>query len=261
MPVLLWQNSLPKLLWGQTGSLASDKIQTVLARLPLSLASFLLAHRRTYFRFRICNWQGSRGAGKKPLTLKPIFRGGLKPKFCEFFVNICDSEKKPSEKSHTGFSEGRKSRLRLDFHHAAQLPQHLHPLLTDACLGNPPALGVLPLRKLLNLAGVEQLLLRLGKQREATAQLPLQDRGNGCFLHRGRLRIGKQLFSRKFSCIQGVVGKHAAIPVSFLQIPLPALQLVIGGIDFFGNLHQSASNTNVAALFFCHNADLHSSET
>ena len=66
MPVLLWQNSLPKLLWGQTGSLASDKIQTVLARLPLSLASFLLAHRRTYFRFRICNWQGSRGAGKKP---------------------------------------------------------------------------------------------------------------------------------------------------------------------------------------------------
>ena len=40
MPVLLWQNSLPKLLWGQTGSLASDKIQTVLARLPLSLASF-----------------------------------------------------------------------------------------------------------------------------------------------------------------------------------------------------------------------------
>ena len=95
MPVLLWQNSLPKLLWGQTGSLASVKIQTVLACLPLSLASFFLAHRRTYFRFRICNWQGSRGVGKKPLTLKPIFRGVLKPKFCEFFVNICDSEKSP----------------------------------------------------------------------------------------------------------------------------------------------------------------------
>ena len=99
MPVLLWQNSLPKLLWGQTGSLASDKIQTVLACLPLSLASFFLAHRRTYFRFRICNWQGSRGAGKKPLTLKPIFRRVLKPKFCEFFVNICDSEKSPLRKA------------------------------------------------------------------------------------------------------------------------------------------------------------------